>query len=47
MLLNFAVTLGLSRIFPPPGEAALELIDSIREPEGVGPAIDIEEAMDH
>jgi len=47
MLLNFIVTLGLSRICPPPGQAALELIDSVREPEGVGPAIDIEEAMDH
>lgn len=47
MLLNFAVTLALSRVFPPPGEKAQELIDSIREPEGVGPAVDIEQAMDH
>ena len=47
MLLNFAVTLLLARVFPPPSEKAQELIDSIREPEGVGPAVDIEQAMDH
>ena len=47
MLLNFAVTLSMARFFPAPGEKAQELIDSIREPEGVGPAVDIEQAMDH
>ena len=47
MLLNFAITLGLARFFPAPGTEAQELVDSIREPEGVGPAVDIERAMDH
>ncbi len=47
MVLNFAVTWSLAKIFPAPGAKVQELIDSIREPEGVGPAIDIEEAMDH
>ncbi len=47
MLLNFAVTLGLSRVFPPPGKSIQEMIDSVREPEGVGPAVEIEGAVGH
>jgi cation/acetate symporter len=47
MLLNFAVTLGLTPLFPPPSEKVLRMIDAIREPEGVGPAVDIEAAIDH
>lgn len=47
MVLNFAVTLALARFFPGPNKESLELIDSIREPEGVGSPIDIERAMDH
>ena len=47
MLLNFSVTLGLARFFPAPGPKALELIDLVREPEGIGPPLDIEKAMDH
>jgi cation/acetate symporter len=47
MLLNFAVTLGLTPFFPPPSEKVQRMIDAIREPEGVGPAVDIEAAIDH
>ncbi|MEM9161255.1 MAG: cation acetate symporter, partial [Verrucomicrobiota bacterium] len=47
MVLNFAVTLGLARFFPPPSAKVQSMIDDIREPEGSGAAIDIERAMDH
>jgi cation/acetate symporter len=39
MLLNFAVTLGLTPLFPPPSPAVRALVDRIREPEGAGPAL--------
>ncbi len=42
MMLNFAVTLGLTRFFPPPTAATRELVDRIREPEFVGAAVKIE-----
>ena len=44
MVLNFAVTLGLTRFFPPPSEETRKLIDRIREPEHAGPAVPIETA---
>jgi cation/acetate symporter len=47
MLLNFTVTLGLTPFFPPPSEEVQRMVDAIREPEGVGPAVDIEAAIDH
>jgi cation/acetate symporter len=47
MLLNFAVTLGLTPLFPAPSEAVQRLVDGIREPEGAGPALAIEAAVDH
>jgi cation/acetate symporter len=47
MLLNFTVTLGLTPFFPPPSQEVQRMVDSIREPEGVGPAVDIEAAIDH
>jgi cation/acetate symporter len=47
MALNFAVTLGLTPFFPPPSESVRELVDGIREPEGAGPALEIEAAIDH
>jgi len=47
MLLNFAVTLALTPLFPPPSEKIKDLIDSVREPEGASPGIEIEAAMDH
>lgn len=47
MLLNFAVTLALTPFFAPPSEAVQRLVDSIREPEGAGPGLEIEAAVDH
>ncbi len=47
MILNFAVTLGLTPFFPGPTERVKSMIDRIREPEGVGPAVEIEMAVDH
>jgi hypothetical protein len=47
MLLNFAVTISLTPFFPPPSEKVQRMVDMIREPEGVGPAVDIEAAIDH
>jgi len=47
MLLNFAVTLGLTPFFPAPSAKIQRMVDAIREPEGVGPAVDIEAAIDH
>jgi cation/acetate symporter len=47
MVLNFAVTLGLTPLFPGPDERVKMMIDRIREPEGVGPAVEIEMAVDH
>ncbi len=47
MMLNFAVTLGLTRFFPPPSTATRELVDRIREPEHVGAAVPIETAPLH
>ena len=44
MVLNFAVTLGLTRFFPPPSQETRKLIDRIREPEHAGPAVPIESA---
>ncbi len=47
MLLNFAVTLMLTPLFPAPGKKTQDMIDSVREPEGAGPAIEIETAPEH
>jgi cation/acetate symporter len=47
MALNFAVTLGLTPFCKPPSETARKMIDSVREPEGFGPATVIEQAIDH
>jgi cation/acetate symporter len=47
MLLNFAVTLALTPFFPAPSEAVQRLVDRIREPEGAGPGLAIEAAVDH
>jgi cation/acetate symporter len=47
MLLNFGVAMGLARFFPAPSAKAQAMIDSVREPEGFGPAARIEAAMDH
>ncbi|NNF52020.1 MAG: cation acetate symporter [Gammaproteobacteria bacterium] len=42
MLLNFAVTLGLTPLCAPPSQASCDMVDTVREPEGAGPAIRIE-----
>jgi cation/acetate symporter len=47
MVLNFAVTLGLTPFFPPPSAEVQRLVENIREPEGVGPAPIIEAALEH
>ena len=47
MLINFTVTLSLTPFFPAPTRATRDLIDSIREPEGAGPAVKIETAPSH
>ncbi|OGT83209.1 MAG: cation acetate symporter [Gammaproteobacteria bacterium RIFCSPLOWO2_12_FULL_52_10] len=47
MLLNFVVTLALTPLFAPPNRASQEMVDSVREPEGFGPAAMIEQAVDH
>lgn len=47
MAINLVVTLALTPLFPPPSEEAQSMVDSVREPEGVGPAVDIEAAPEH
>jgi hypothetical protein len=47
MVINFVITVGLSRFFPKPYPKIQNMVDSVREPEGVGPAIDIEAAPEH
>ncbi len=47
MLLNFAVTLALTPFAPGPSRSVRELIDTIHEPEGAGPAVVIEAAPEH
>jgi cation/acetate symporter len=47
MALNFAVTLGLTPLFPAPSPKVQALIESIREPEDAGPAAIIETAPEH
>lgn len=47
MLLNFAVTLCLTPFCQGPSEEVKEMVDSVREPEGFGPALDIDSAPEH
>jgi cation/acetate symporter len=47
MLINFGVTLVLTPLFDAPSEAAQEMVDSVREPEGFGPAAMIEHSIEH
>ena len=47
MLVNFGVTLALTPFFPRPSARVVELVESIREPEGAGPAVRIETAAEH
>ncbi|MFQ3578136.1 MAG: sodium:solute symporter family protein, partial [Verrucomicrobiia bacterium] len=45
MILNFAVTLGLTPLFPPPSETVQRLVDSVREPEDARAALDIDQSI--
>ncbi len=47
MLLNFVVTLSLTPLCKPPSQKIKDLVDSVREPEGAGPGLDIETAPGH
>ena len=47
MLINFAVTLGLTPICKSPSDKIKLMVESIREPEDVGPAVEIETAPQH
>ena len=47
MLINFAVTLALTPLFPRPGKEIEAMVDSVREPEDAGPAVMIESAPEH
>ena len=47
MLINFAVTLGLTPLTRAPSETVRRMIDTIHEPEGAGPAVVIEAAAEH
>ncbi|MEM7201508.1 MAG: sodium:solute symporter family protein [Planctomycetota bacterium] len=42
MLLNFTVTVGLTPLCKPPSPAVQEMVERIREPEGAGPAVELE-----
>ncbi len=46
MLLNFVITLSLTPLFPPPSQATQDLVDSVREPEGAGPPVEIEATVE-
>ena len=45
MMLNFGVALALTPLFPPPDQKVQDLVDSVREPEGEGPAPELEAAL--
>ena len=47
MVVHFAVALGLSTCCAGPTASARAMVASMREPEGAGPGVDIERAMDH
>ena len=47
MVLNFTVTLGLTPFFAAPDRKIQDMIDSVREPEDAGPAVNIETASEH
>jgi len=47
MFLNLAVTLGLTPLVPAPSAKVQEMVDSVREPEDAGAAVEIETAPEH
>ncbi len=46
-LINFALALGLTPLFPAPSREVRDMVELIREPEGAPPAVDIETAPEH
>jgi cation/acetate symporter len=46
-LLNFALAIGLTPLFPAPSAEVRDMVERIREPEGAPPALDIETAAEH
>ena len=47
MALNFLVAAALTPLFPPPSAEVQRIVENIREPEGAGPALEIESAPEH
>ena len=47
MLLNFLVTLTLTPLFPGPTQEVKNMVDSVREPEGIGLSVNIEASPEH
>ena len=47
MVVNFAVTLALTPLCRPPSQQVQDMVEGIREPEGFGPAVQIETATEH
>ena len=47
MFLNLAVTLGLTPLVPAPSAKVQDMVDSVREPEDAGAAVEIETAPEH
>lgn len=47
MFINFAVTLALTPFTHAPTQAIKEMVDAVREPEGISPAIMVDDAPDH
>jgi cation/acetate symporter len=47
MLINFAVTLGLTPLTRAPSQSVRDMLDRIHEPEGAGPAVVIESTPEH
>jgi cation/acetate symporter len=47
MLINFALAIGLTPLFPPPSQEVQDMVDAVHEPEDAGPAVVIEAAVDH
>jgi len=47
MVVNLAVTVGLTPFFPAPSKKVQALVDQVREPEGWSPPINIDESSEH
>jgi cation/acetate symporter len=47
MIVNFVVAIALTPFFPAPSEEVQQMVDSVREPEGWSPAVEIEDAPEH